>query len=117
MRRARSCAQCGAVDLAGVLVDQGELAVVHAARLMEDLGQHPERGENGHVVRVVVHDDARVGAQPMQFGVDVDRGRDIPTTREHLTVGRHHADVGSRHLVPPESPRIHEQRSVGAPRP
>ena len=96
--------ELGAVDLAGVLVDEARSSSNIDAGLVHELGQLADRREQADVVRVVVHDDAGVGAPLVQLGVDVDRRRDVPAAVDHLAVGVDGADVGRRAPRPTTGP-------------
>ena len=104
--------ELGRIDLAAVLADETQLVVEHRRGLMQELRDLTDRGEHGGPVRVVVHHHASLGPTAMQFGVDVHRGRDVPTTLENLSVGIDAADVGGGDLLPPQTPRVHEHRGV-----
>ena len=70
-------------------------------------------GEQRRVVRMVVHDDRRVGAGAVQLGVQEHRGRDVPLAFDDLAVGVEAQDVGGAHLVPPDAPRVAPHAAVG----
>src|SRR5258708_4173860 len=99
-------AQLGVVDLTGVLGDEGQVCVEHASGLVDDFGEYTHGGQYGDVVGMVVDDDPGVGAAAVQFGVDVDGGRDIPLAFQHVAVGIDPADVGGLDLLPPQAPRV-----------
>ena len=75
------------VDLTVVLVDEAQVAVEHRRRLVQHLRERADRGEDRRVVRMVVDDDAGVGREAVELGVDVDRGRHVPASGDLHTVG------------------------------
>ena len=66
---------------------------------------------------MVVDDHPGVSADTVQFGVDVNRRRDVPPAAHHPRVAVNHADVRCGELLPPQSPRIdeHIRLPVGLP--
>src|SRR5262245_54560853 len=84
---------------------------------MNQLGQAAEGGDQADVVRVVVDNHAGVGPDPVKFGVDVDRGRDIPFPAYHSGVLVDDADIGGGQLLPPQAPGVdvHIGLAVGLP--
>ncbi len=59
-----------------------------------------------------MHDDGRVGAHPVQLGVQEHRGRDVALAFDDLAVGVEAQDVGGPHLFPPQSPRVAPHAAV-----
>ena len=107
----------GSVDLAVYFVDAGTCRRGTAPR-SDGRSRAACRGrEQADVVRVVVDHDAGVGPDPVQLGVDVDGGRDVPAAADHVAVLVDHADVGGGELLPPQSPRVdpHVGLTVGPP--
>ena len=99
-------AELGGVHLAGVLLHDRQVVEEHGAGLVDHVGQDAEGGQHGHVVGVVVHHDAGVGADAVQLGVDVDGGGHVPPAAGDPPVGVDLADVGGRHLTPPQAPGV-----------
>ncbi len=101
----------GVLD-AAVLVDERDLAVEDARVLVHHPRTFTHRREQRGVVGMVVHDDGRVGAGPVQLGVQEDGGGDVPIAFDDLAVGVEAEDVGGPHLLPPHAPRVAPHAAV-----
>lgn len=84
---------------------------------MHEFGQSAQRREHTDVIRMIVDDHSGVRADPMQFGMDVDRRSDVPPTAHHTSFAVHQADIGRGEFLPPQAPRIdqHVGSSVELP--
>src|SRR5258707_1234458 len=89
------------LDLAVVILDQVHIVEEQCTGLVDQLRQHAEGGDQADVVGMVVDHHPGVGPQSMQFGVDVDGGRDIPSSADHPGVLVDDADVGCGQFLPP----------------
>ena len=61
---------------------------------------------------MVVHDDTRVGARPVQLGVQKDGGGDIPLAVDDPALGVETQDVGGAHFLPPQAPGVAPHSAV-----
>ena len=122
IRAASSAPRSAVVDLAGVLVDEDQLAVEHGRGLVDDLGQQADRGQHGRRGRGGCGSPPRASARaPVQLGVDVERPASRPTcprARRRPVLTRHtsDADTSSHHsphgLIHSDAPSSAHDRDV-----